>query len=630
MSKLITHSHRQLNSLFNHFRLGFVVLLVSFLYSCGSTPVQDQSLQSQGFTPISLEEVTERLDEADTLDNDARTRIYLDVTHSLLDAEEVDWARNTLAQISPFAVPSDQYIRYAVLSSALALAQGDAFSAKAFLWEERVTSIAEQAPLDERIKLNEMRARLLAGLAEYRASAEIRFHLHSMLDEGSDESALNQDLLWQTLMELPFDDLKLESQLQESMLSRGWYTLALLSKNNQTNLKEQIAAVQNWMINWPEHPASLELPADLQLLKQLEKDRPEHIAVMLPFSGRFEAAANAIRDGIMAAYYESSARDDDAPSIRIYDSASGDINTLYDEAALNGAQLIIGPLEQGKILDLSLREELAVPTLALNRITTEHATPRGLFQFGLSLEDESEQVAEQAWIDGHRRAMVLAPTTSNGDRATKSFREKWISLGGEVTTDYRYKDQRGYSNLVKRALKINESEQRRNAVRSLLGKSLEFEPRRRKDVDFIYLYSHAAAARQLKPILAFHYAGDIPVYAVRNVYSGKEDIKQNRDLNDIRFTTLPWFFNDKLAEKRAIEQNINSNNYQFLYALGVDAYHIHPRLRQLKEVKQAHFYGSTGTLQLDENQKLRREQIWAKFKNGRAVPVTRTAEKKNF
>lgn len=630
MSKLIAFSNRHTDALFNHFRLGLVVLLIGFLSSCGSTPTQDQTQPQTGFIPISLEDITEHLDEADQLNNEERTRIYLDVTHSLLDAEEVDWARNTLAQISPFSVPSEQYIRYAVLSSALALAQGQAFRAKAFLWEDRVISIAQNAPLEDQIKLNEMRARLLAGLAEYRASAGIRFNLHNLLTEGSEESAFNQELLWQTLMELPYEDLKLESQLQEGMLPRGWYTLAALSKNNQTNLKEQIVAVQDWMINWPEHPASLVLPADLQLLKQLEKDKPNQIAILLPFSGRFEAAANAIRDGIMAAYYEANIREDAPPVVRIYDSAAGDINALYDNAVLNGAQLVIGPLEQSKIMDLSLRPELQVPTLALNRINTEHEVPSGLFQFGLSLEDEAEQVAEQAWLDGHRRAMVLAPSTSNGDRATTSFREKWLALGGEITKDYRYKDQRSYSNLVKRALKINESEQRRNAVRALLGKPLEFEPRRRKDIDFIFLYSHAAAARQLKPILAFHYAGDIPVYAVRNIYSGKEDVKQNRDLNDIRFTTLPWFFDDTLAEKRSIIQNINTKNYQFLYALGVDAYHIHPRLRQLKEVKQAHFYGTTGTLQLDENQKVRREQIWAKFKSGRAIPVMRFTEQNNF
>ncbi len=616
-----------LRDAFKHFRHGLVVSAVLILFGCGTAPIKEGLSGQPADIEISLEEVTDKLDYADNQDNDTRTRTYLNVTHALLEAEEIDWARNTLTQLSQFSVPEDQYIRYAVLSSALALAQGQAFRAKAFLWEDRLETIAALAPHSDLMKLYEMRARLLLGLREYRASIDMRLQLHTILDEGGEESDSNQDMLWQTLMELPYSDLKMESQIQQEMLAKGWYTLAALSKDNQTNLGQQISEVENWMLNWPEHPTSLRLPADLRLLKQLDKEKPNQIAILLPFSGRFATAAEAIRDGILAAYYEASSHAGEAPEVRIYDTSRSEINALYDEAALNGAQLIIGPLEQSKITELSLRPEIPVPILALNRISSILAPPPGLFQFGLSLEDEAEQVAQQAWLDGHRRTMILAPSSANGDRSVTSFRKKWLSLGGEITSDSRYKDQSAYSNLVKTALKVKESQQRRRAVRSLLGKPVEFEPRRRKDIDFIFLYSHATAARQIKPILAFHYAGDVPVYSVRNIYNGKIDTKRDRDLNDIRFTTLPWFFDKELPEKNAILQNINSTNYQFLYALGVDAYHIHPRLRQLKEVKQAHFYGSTGTLHLDESQKIRREQIWAKFSRGRAIPVTTFTQK---
>ncbi len=591
------------------------------LISCGSSPPQQSASDVGQQITISLDNITQILDGADKQNNEERAIIYLNIAQALLEADEIDWARNTLAQLSILAIPNNQYVRYAVVSSALALAQGQPFRAKAMLWEDKLNTIAESSAPDERIKLQEMRAQLLYGLAEYRESIEVRLQLHPLVEEGSEASALNQQALWQTLMELPFADLKLESQIQNEMLAKGWYTLAALSKNNQTNLRQQIRAVESWMFNWPEHPASLALPADLQLLKQLAADQPGQIAILLPFSGRFEAAAAAIRDGIMAAYYEAATQNDVLPDLRIYDSSTVDINTLYDDAVLRGAELVIGPLEQSKIVELALRPELPVPTLALNRISEDSGFTHGLFQFGLPLEDEAEQVAEQAWKDGHRRAMILAPATSNGDRSVKSFSEKWRELGGIIINDYRYKGQSGYSDLVKNAVKIEDSERRKNSVRSIIGKAVEFEPRRRKDIDFIFLYSQASQARQLKPILAFHYAGDIPVYAIKDIYNGNADVKRNRDLNEIRFTTLPWLFEQDLPEKRAIIENSPSGNYQFLYALGVDAYHIHPRLRQLKEVKQAHFYGTTGKLHLDSQQKIKREQIWAKFVRGTAVPM---------
>ncbi|MFL0810799.1 MAG: penicillin-binding protein activator [Agarilytica sp.] len=600
-----------------------LTLSLTILQGCGSTAVKsDKAYDTESEITISLEEITERLDYADQQDLAIRSRIYLDITQALLNADEIDWARNTLEQLSPLNVPDTHFIRFAVVSAALAHAQGRPFRAKAFLWDERLESVFDTSAQEDVIKLYEMRARLLFALAEFRASIEVRLAMHDLLNQNIEASEENQNALWLTLMELPLDDLKLESQLQSSMLARGWYTLATLSKNNQTNLKQQIAEVENWMFRWPEHPASMQLPADLQLLKQLHQDRPHNIAIMLPFSGRFSAAANAIRDGIMAAYYEASLHEDSLPDLRIYDTSEKNIHEVFDNAVLNGAQLIIGPLEQNKIIELSKRPELPVPVLALNRIETEHETPFGLFQFGLSLEDEVQQIAERAWNDGKRRAMILAPATNNGDRAVNTFYESWLNLGGEITDDYRYKDQAAYSNLIKNALKIQESEKRRRDLRYLIGSNIEFEPRRRKDIDVIFFYGHGNVARQLKPILAFHYAGDIPVYAARNVYNGSVNTKRDRDLNDIRFTTLPWFFDNTTPEKRAILNNIPSSNYQFLYALGVDAFHIHPRLRQLLEVKQAKYYGTTGTLQLDDKQRIRREQVWAKFKNGRALPMT--------
>ena len=604
----------------SHFLFALIFSLA--LINCGGPAVKDQSpVGAESNINISLESITSLLEDADSQSPSQRTFIYLNVTQALIDADEIDWARSTLSKLSARNISDEHYIRYSVLAATLAVAEGKPLRAKAHLWHDRINSLESSAPKSEVANLYEVRAQLLAGIAEYRASVEQRIKLHTILDEGTEESERNQDVLWLTLMELPLEDLKLESQIQNEMLPRGWYTLATLSKNNQTNLSQQIQAVDNWMLRWPEHPASLRLPADLQLLKQLERDRPNNIAILLPFSGRFETAAKAIRDGIMAAYYQAGRSSNHIPNIRMYDTADRNIVEVLDEAVLQGAELILGPLEQEKIVDLSMLAEMPVPVLALNRMPEEMPAALGLFQFGLPLEDEARQVADQAWKDGHRRAMVLAPATTSGDRAVQSFNERWLELGGELTKDYRYKDQTTYLDLVKSAVKVDESQDRRRRVRDIIGQNVEFEPRRRQDIDFIFLYSQASQARQIKPILAFHYAGDIPVYSIKEVYNGKLDTKNNKDLNDIRFTTLPWFFDRDLPEKEAINAHSSTINYQFLYALGVDAYHVHPRLRQLQSVAQASYYGSTGKLSMDKSGRFVREQVWAVFERGKAVPV---------
>ncbi|MFT5083572.1 MAG: outer membrane PBP1 activator LpoA protein [Lentisphaeria bacterium] len=604
-----------------------VVTLISlFVFACGTSPVKETAPSERVF---SLESVTATLDDADKQSPAARAQIYLDVIDSLLQLEEIDWARYILTQLSSAAIPEKSVVDFSIVSAKLALAQGQPFLAKRYLWSENIVTRTAPAPIEQQVSFHEIRAQLLYSIAEYRDSIAERLVLHSLISDNENNEA-NQDLIWQSLMELPYSELVLESKKQDHRLTQGWYTLAALSKNNQTNLRLQFNNVESWAINWPDHPASLRLPADLQLLQQLVDKQPRQIAILLPLSGNFELASQAIRDGFMAAFYQARSLGDTLPDLRFYDSAANDINILYDKAVLSGAQIIIGPLEQSKIAELAVRPELPVPVLALNRLVGENDSATGLFQFGLPLEDEAEQTAEQAWRDGHRRALVLAPSTANGDRGVLSFSERWKELGGELINDYRFQAQATYSSLIKQAVKVSESQKRKKQVRGILGKPIEFEPRRRQDIDFIFAYANAAQARQLKPILKFHYSGDVPVYALKDIYNGDFNTKTNSDLNDVRFTTIPWYFTKQLPEKLALERGNNSPNFQTLYALGVDTYHIYPRLKQLALIKQAHFYGATGTLSLDEKQKIKRQQMWAIFSKGVAQPMVTFTENSNF
>ncbi len=597
-----------------------VIICALLVVACGNNPTIDGG-QDNTTPELSFDNINAILEQANTLPPYERTKKFLEITQILLNAGELDWARNTLAQVLPSSVPRALSVKYAVLSAAIAMAQGQPFVAKRYLWDEQIVNLAKQSSTEQQITFHHVRAQLLLSLAEYRASIAERITLAELITDQS-QSENNQDLIWQTLMELPYKELMYESQIQDKRIARGWYTLAALSKNNQTNIRMQLQEVENWALNWPEHPASLRYPADLQLLQQLASEQPKQIAILLPMSGKLKPAAKAILDGFMAAYYHASAQGDQVAELRFYDTAKEeDINIVYDTAVNSGAELIIGPLEQEKIAELALRPELPIPTLALNRLSGPLDQALKLFQFGLPLEDEALQVAEQAWKDGHRRALILAPASSNGDRSVVSFSERWQALGGEIISDYRYKDQSSYSDLVKHAVKIKDSEERRREIRQIAGRPIEFEPRRRQDIDFIFLYGNAAQARQLKPILAFHYSGNIPVYAVKDVFNGKQDPKRNKDLNNIRFTTIPWYFESELPEKSTIENHTSSVNFQTLYALGIDAYHIYPRLRQLESIKQAHFYGATGALSIDEKRKVVREQIWAKFINGVAYPT---------
>jgi len=244
-----------------------------------------------------------------------------------------------------------------------------------------------------------------------------------------------------------------------------------------------------------------------------------------------------------------------------------------------------------------------------------------LFQFSMAVEHEAKQVAEKAWRDGHRRVLIVAPAGGWGDRSTSAFKQTWLELGGDILDERRYRDQRSYSNLIESSVAVNQSKDRKVRLQSMLGTKLEFEPRSRRDIDFIFLPSYSHQAKQLKPLLAFHYAGDIPVYSMNQVYAGT-NTRNLSDLNGIRFSTLPWYFEKENNERRAIDAYGDNNpSFQPFYAMGVDAYHIYPRLEQLKLIDQANFYGYTGKLSVGEGNRIQREQSWAEIRKGAAIEI---------
>lgn len=650
-------------------KLTATCLVATLLASCGPTPKPNIEEPQQAY--LSLEDINAMLIEADTREASVKSDMYLDACMSLLEYGEYDWARNTLAALQPNTLSSAQYVRYSILSAKLAFAEGNNYRAKRYLWDGRFLQALKSEPTAKQIQARELRATLLYHIAEYRQAVEERIAMEELLKLDRDMAEFNQDLIWQALMALPLVDLQLEAQTHSDPLLKGWYRLAAISKDNQRNIKQQLRAVQNWTYNWPEHPASLRLPVDLQLLQQLVEQQPQRIAILLPLSGRLEQAAQTVLDGFMAAFYQTQNLGEPTPEILVYNTADGDINSLYDQAVVNGAELVIGPLDKDKIAQLYLRQNLAVPTLALNYVdprvqaskrqalkgqtlppanSTDVSAEAGgdsnpsdandeqsreainadqkiapltnqLFQFGLAIEDEAQQVAEQAFLDGHRRALILAPAGNWGDRSADTFAAHWLGLGGEIVSDNRFNSQKEYSSLIEAATGVKASKERARAIRRLTSESIEFEPRRRQDIDMVFMVARPSEARQLKPTLNFHYASAIPVYATSHIYNGTTNSTLDQDMNGIRFTTLPWFFDEELEERRETLRHGTQepgSAYQPLYALGVDAYHLYPRLRQLASVKQAHFYGSTGNLSLDEQQRIVRHQVWAEFIRGNA------------
>lgn len=605
-----------------------LALCVWLLASCATTPPPDAPLaEDEPLTEEALNaRVSELVDRARESESPERENFLLEAAQLLVNEQEYSRARNLLTSINSRNLETDSFLRHTELLGQTALVEGAYFLAQRILTNPRLEQQWATIDPEQEARLREQRARLFALLGDNRSSVMERINLGSVLSDPEAE-AENREQLWQTLMGLPREQLQQEAERAEQNQLRGWLELAALSKNTQANLERQQQQVDQWQQDWPNHPASRNLPNDLQLLRSLLEEQPRQIALLLPQQGNLARAAEAVRDGFLAAYYLAREEQSQVPQIRQYDTSAGqDIIELYEEAIAEGAELIVGPLDRDKVQQLYEQRELPVPVLTLNyTIATiedeEREAPRNLYQFGLAAEDEARQIARRAIQEGHRQAMILALERSWTPRSARAFTREWRELGGEVAIDTEFSSG-GYSRMVQQALLIDQSQARRQDIQRLLGSVLEFEPRRRQDVDMIFLMTDPEQGRQIRPTLSFHYAGDIPIYATSHIYTGEPDPQSNRDLNGVRFNTMPWLLDGDYPEKQLLTEHARAPAaFSRLHALGVDAFRLYPRLAQLEQIEQARLYGTTGTLRVRPGGRLERELDWAHFQGGNVRPL---------
>ena len=350
-----------------------------------------------------------------------------------------------------------------------------------------------------------------------------------------------------------------------------------------------------------------------------------HIALLLPLKGKFSKSANAIRNGFFAAYYYEKQQGQKTPTISVFNTSQGDIIKIYHQAIQKGANFIVGPLTKSNVAKLVNSTKISVPTLALNTIPNKRANKiTNLYQFGLSPVDEARQVAFKAWGDHKTRAIVIAPSNAWGQRIANTFERQWQILGGRIVGVMNYNHQRSFSADVRQVLNINLSQQRAKALKHILREKMRFLLRRRKDFDILFLVARPRIGRQILPLLKFYYAGNIPVYSTSEIYAGIPNLRRNHDLNGILFCDMPWVLTPNHLQPTYLETihhriktlwPASFTQHPKLYALGVDAYTIIPKLNEMLSSPQVGVQAATGTLYLTHHHIYRR-LLWSQMIGG--------------
>lgn len=506
-------------------------------------------------------------------------------------------AKEIATQLDDTALNAERRQEWALLLSRLGLEADDAPSVI------KATDLLEDgAKLDNDAANNLLYRRGLAlgMLGEPLASTQAM--LTAQAATGSD---IPNDAIWKQLNRLSAQEL-MTLRSDANNLTSGWLSLLELQRQSSGDIDRLLGKLSTWRDANPAHPAARKPPSELLALRELRGTRVERIAILLPESGPLASVAGRIRQGIEARHNHAGRQGVASPALDFIDSSQKDLDALYAEASMRGAQVVIGPLAKRKVEELEQRQRLPLPTLALNYGTAERNVAENLFQYGLSVEDEARQVAIRAARDGHRRAAGMVPNNDWGRRVGTSFQETWEDQGGEIGHMMQYDPEALVNNSVKRLLNLS------------------------GQVDMLFLLGLPSYARQIPPTLEYQKRPDLPVYTTSQAYEGQPQPRADSDLNGVRFVEIPWLIPDAAvggvealpfyASYRTLSAEADDPGLLKLMAMGVDAYELGVRLPQLQAIGGSELFGATGTLRAANDGRIQRQLPWAEFIDGRPQP----------
>ncbi len=549
---------------------------------------------------------------------DEQTRLTLLAVEQWLYAGDARRARNALRAIP---LPSEGELLWLWSADAAALKLWDGQPDGALSLLEPLSR--QPLPQDHRARVEALRADAWFQKNEPVRAIELYLQRENWLD---DEFSIRQNRrrLWAGLKVSDSQVLRDAAELTYDKDIHGW--LALGSLANATG--EQGIGWGNGVVQWQEtyrDHAAIGILDEMDLPEAGALGFPRQIALLLPLSGNNAAAGKAIRNGFLGAYFNATAEIDDAQLIRVYDiNGSGGALAAYDKAVRDGAEFVVGPLLRRSVSELAAESLLPVPVLALNYLPGEVLAPPGFYQFALAPEDEARSAASRTINDKLKRGVALVPNNDWGRRVLTSFTNEFEAAGGRLL-DYRsyQPTDQDFSFEIQELLALSQSVQRYRRLRANIGGPLQFDPRRRQDVDFVFLAADAKAGRLIKSQLKFHYSGGLPVYSTSFIYS--MDGRSDTDLDGVMFAETPWVVNPPAwiadfpqlyAEYWPAEKRLTR-----LHAMGYDAYHLVGGLFPARTGPMDDIIGATGTLYLEADGRVHRRMAWARFERGRPEPL---------
>lgn len=492
-----------------------------------------------------------------------------------------DAVASVVVQIDPRKLSADQPLRYALLRAELALDAGDSSAAAALLNTDPGPSTRAL-----RSRYHELRGRALQASDPFAAAAEFA-RLDALV--GADERRENARRVRDVLAKLSDDRLRSEAdRLAANDPLRPFAARAMSARGLSLPASLRDA---------PERRSAAVRPAD-----------EGHIALLLPLSGPMRAAGIPVRDGFLAARFASG---DSPVDVQVMDSGDTAESAVlaYQRAVADGAIQVVGPLTRDAVTAVLAERDLPVPVLALNRGVGP--LPPGHLSFALTPEDEAAAVARLLNQRGLLRVLAVAGQDELAQRTLEAFRARHAQAEGQLvavaTLPTSGVDYRGAIRDAQTAAGL--------PLESPRDLTLPFDP----GVDAVFIAVRPEQARLLLPQLKMAGLSNVPTIGTSMLHVVDDNSRQDRELDDVEFTELPWLIGDlpglPARSKLRVQLETAGGPSARLFAFGMDAWRLLTHQHMLVDADLP-MSAATGELSLDAFGEARSQPTIARFRGG--------------
>lgn len=276
------------------------------------------------------------------------------------------------------------------------------------------------------------------------------------------------------------------------------------------------------------------------------------IAILLPTQSHyFGKISDLIYTGIQQGYLQATQDEKQLKRLQLYPTTeqTDQILSQYEAARQAGATLIVGPSSKQALMAILQRGgEQSIPLLALNipdKIEAAMLNPNTYF-FPLEPEAEARQIAQLAFEEGKRKALIITTPSATSKRLQATFSQTWESLGGSIVQTHVMQPVASTYAQLKEVLK----------------QTVKAKPE--PTVDMIFIAAEGERARVIRPLLT-----PTPTVSLYMTSYGLTKRGQSaRVYNKTKLLAMPYMLSAGMIE--TLPSTLTNVDQERLFMFGMD------------------------------------------------------------